>query len=99
MPAWLTAWGKSGWAWNLPSFPEVLVDAFQTLVDGLPSGPVPPATTIPSETASTAAPALGSGRVPPSSGFQFPSVPACGSEASTQTVFVGLPLGSEPPTR
>src|SRR4051794_32860524 len=99
MPAWVTPWGRSGWASNLPNLPAWLVEIFQTFVDGVPSGPVPPATTIPSDTASTAAPDRGSGSVTPARGFQVPSVPVWGSDARTQTVSVGAPLGPEPPTR
>ena len=82
---------------------------FQTVAVGLPSGPNPPATTIPSVTATTAAPDRASGNVTATASLSsaapflttvhWPSALVSGSIAIDQSVFVALPSGPTPPMR
>src|SRR5690349_17626949 len=105
MLALVTPSGRSGWGVNAPRAPLLLVSIvdFQTFVEGLPSGPVPPATSRPSETARTAAPVRASGKVSGwhalPAGAQAPSAPDVASGVSAQMVVVGVPSGPEPPIR
>ena len=94
-----TGCSSAGCSLNAPSLPLFASRvAFQTVAVGLPSAPQPPATTMPSVTATAAAPERGAGSVRsalrrPRPAPTSPSALVSGSSPSDQTVSVGLPSG------